>query len=261
MMLYSLIKGLLMPPGILILLLIAAFFLVRGVLGRMLMVTVITVLTTMSSLPVGITLMEPLESAPALGTPAMPIPSTAQAIVILSAGRKRGAPEYGGDTLDDATLRRVRYGAKLARSTGLPLYVTGGRLSGEREPIARLMADVLRDDYGLPVAGVETESRTTWENATGTASLLARDGVSHILLVSDAWHLPRAVDVFAGMGLTVTPAPTAFVHYPGWETDLTWRDWLPSIPALLVSYQAIHEHLGRLWYQIRGWIEPLPAQP
>ncbi|AFL73947.1 YdcF family protein [Thiocystis violascens] len=257
-MVYSVLKSLLLPPGILIVMLIAAFFLVRGVLGRLLLFTAVTVLTLMSLSPVGTRLMEPLERYSALGTPATPFPSTAQAIVILSAGRVTGAPEYGGDTLDDASLRRVRYGAKVARTTGLPLYVTGGAQPGEYPPMGVLMANLLREDYGAVVAGVESESRTSWENAAYTAPLLSRDGIAHILLVSDAWHLPRAVEAFESAGLTVTPAPTAFAHHPGWETELTLRDWLPSASAFKLSYLAIHEHLGRVWYQIRTWKQGPP---
>ena len=51
----------------------------------------------------------------------------AQAIVILGGGTRRRAPEYGGDTLGRLTLERVRYGAEVARRTGLPMLVTGGQ--------------------------------------------------------------------------------------------------------------------------------------
>src|SRR4051794_3406999 len=46
-------------------------------------------------------------------------PLDAQAIVILGGGVRRGAPEYGGDTLGRLTLERVRYGALVARKTKL----------------------------------------------------------------------------------------------------------------------------------------------
>ena len=50
----------------------------------------------------------------------------AQAIVILGGGVRRNALEYGGDTLSSLTLERVRYGARVARLTGLPVLVSGG---------------------------------------------------------------------------------------------------------------------------------------
>ena len=51
----------------------------------------------------------------------------AKAVVILGGGVRRNAPEYGGDTLATLTLERVRYGARVARLTGLPVLVSGGR--------------------------------------------------------------------------------------------------------------------------------------
>src|SRR5688572_26734085 len=54
---------------------------------------------------------------------------TAQAIVILGGGVRLNAAEYGGDTLGQLTLERTRYGAYLAKRTGLPLLVTGGVVS------------------------------------------------------------------------------------------------------------------------------------
>src|SRR5262244_1611013 len=49
----------------------------------------------------------------------------AQAIVILGGGLRIDAPEYGGDTLGRLTLERTRYGARLARQSGLPVMVLG----------------------------------------------------------------------------------------------------------------------------------------
>jgi Uncharacterized conserved protein len=50
----------------------------------------------------------------------------AQAIVILGGGTRPYAAEYGGATLGSITLERVRYGAQLARASGLPILVSGG---------------------------------------------------------------------------------------------------------------------------------------
>ncbi|MBK1640603.1 hypothetical protein CKO12_01655 [Chromatium okenii] len=248
-LLYSIAKSLLLPPGLLLLLLGIAFFLVRGVFEKILIFITFSLFTLMTLPVVATVLMMPLERYPALGT----LPPTAQAIVILSAGRVTDAPEYGGDTLDDASWRRLRYGAILQRQTGLPLYVAGGKLSEEQQTLAALMAAALQQDYGITVAGMETSSQTTWENARNTAQLLKPIGIQHVLLVSDAWHLPRAVDAFTEMGFIITPAPTGFVHRPHWQTKLTYWDFLPSARSFLLSYYAIHEHIGRVWYQLKAW--------
>jgi uncharacterized SAM-binding protein YcdF (DUF218 family) len=55
---------------------------------------------------------------------------TARAIVIPGGGVRRNALEYGGDTVGQFTLERVRYGAWIARRTGLPVLVSGGVVFG-----------------------------------------------------------------------------------------------------------------------------------
>ena len=97
--------------------------------------------------------------------------ASAQAIVILGGGTRRHAIEYGGDTLGRLTLERVRYGARVARQTGLPVLVTGGSLFGS-ETESKLMSDALAQEYGIRVRWVEDRSRTTHENAVYTAEIL-----------------------------------------------------------------------------------------
>ena len=204
------------------------------------------------SLPVvGTKLMEGLETYPPI-TAAHPPPQDAQAILVLGAGRYTGAPEYGGDTLDALSLMRVRYAAHLHRTTRLPVFVSGGNPPDEDPPLGRLMEQVLRDEYGIEAAGVEDRSLTTSENAEFSAPMLREAGIHKVLLVTSAWHMPRSMDAFARAGIAAIPAPTGFVSgriqddEPGSPSD-----FLPSMTAFHSSYYAIHEYLGRAWYQVR----------
>ncbi len=256
---YAIAKSLLIPPGILILMLACAFLLVRGVLGRILLFVATAVFALMCMPAVATLLMEPLEPYPALAASG-PFPPKARAILVLGSGRHSGAPEYGGDTVDGFSMERLRYGAFLQRATGLPLYVSGGILPGEEPPpVGVLMAKVLKEELGVPVAGVESQSRDTWENVAFSKALLEREGISHVLLVTSAWHLPRAVDACQRAGLAVTPAPTGFVGHRLGEGEGDLGDWMPSAAAFASSYYAVHEHLGRVWYQIRHWIQGAPG--
>ncbi len=259
MTLYTIIKSLLMPPGILILMLMGAFLIARGVGARLLIFMAASLLTLMSLAAVSVLLMAPLETYPALDPES--VPREAQGIVVMGAGRLTRQPEYGADVVDNLGMQRLRYAAFLHRRTGLPIYVTGGSPEHEDPPVGILMGRALREELGVPVAGVESESRTSWENAAYTKPILERDGIGRVLLVTHAWHMPRSVEAFERGGIPVIPAPTGFVHRPGWFEDLRWYDWLPGADALMTSYYAIHEHLGRVWYQIRYWIEGDPAAP
>ena len=164
---------------------------------------------------------------------------TAQAIVIPGGGSRRGALEYGGDTLARLTLERVRYGARIARQTGLPILVTGGSVSGGT-PEGMLMREALESEYGQPVRWVESESRTTHENAQRSAALLRAEGVTRILLVMHAFDMRRAAAEFEAAGLSVIAAPTGLA---GTAPDNV-LDFLPSISGLQGSYYALYEILG-----------------
>lgn len=194
------------------------------------------------SLPVvGRALLRTLEGEP---LPA-PAATRAQAIVVLGNGRHRDAPEYGGDTVSEGTLLRLRYAAKLQHETGLPLLVSGGRPDGGELSEAETMRRALVADFGVPVRWVEGESNTTRENARNSAALLKRDGVGHVLLVTHAWHMPRAVAAHEAAGLTVSPAPTFFHRQTPMLLDFMPRGYRDSRDAM-------HEWIGLLWYRLRG---------
>lgn len=181
--------------------------------------------------------------------PGAAVPADAGAIVVLAGGRASNAREYGGDTVSEATLVRLRYGARLYRETGLPLILSGGRVYGEARSEAELMRDVLEDEIRVPVWKLEERSRNTAENARHTAELLAGESIAAILLVTEAIHMARAVAVFENAGVRVYPAPTMFRVDS--NAARSWRGWLPSAKALARSHAALHELLGDVWYRIR----------
>jgi len=177
----------------------------------------------------------------------------AQAIVVLGGGRLASAPEYGGaDVPKLVTLGRVRYGAYLQRASGLPLLVSGGSPQGAAEGEAVLMARVLRDELGVPVRWIEDASDDTAQNAQFSARMLREAGVRKIVLVTDALHMPRARRAFEQHGMTVVAAPTVFAT----RGRYSFNSWLPTAAGLDLSYYAMHEWLGLLWYQLQAQQPP-----
>jgi uncharacterized SAM-binding protein YcdF (DUF218 family) len=168
-------------------------------------------------------------------------------IVVLGGGLHTDAPEYGAEpTVHDRTLGRLRYAARLARLTGLPVLATGGRPQRDDPSEAELMKAVLEQEFGIGPVLAETESRNTWENAVNSAAILRQRGIDRLLLVSNAAHLPRATAAFRAQGLTVLPAPTLFFDDQPEPLDL--QSWLPSVTAVAQVHYACYEWLGRLWY-------------
>lgn len=189
-------------------------------------------------------LLRGLETAPVISAAAL---AQAQAIVVPGAGKRRHAPEYGGETINRLALERLRYGARLARRSGLPVLVSGGAPAGGA-PEAELMRDALQQDFGVTARWVERASRDTRENARFSALQLHAAGVDTIVLVTHAAHMPRAQAEFEAAGLRVIPAPT------GWFGGADATDGvlaaLPGATTAFAGWVAAHEWLGRLAYRL-----------
>ena len=167
-----------------------------------------------------------------------------QAIVVLGGGLLPEAPEYGQAQPSDRTAARLRYGIWLARQTALPIGFSGGtgwaagHITGANE--ASAAARMALQDHGITLRWTEAESRDTSGNARLLAPLLRHDGIQHIALVTDAWHMPRAVAAFERAGLSVSPAPMGFVL----SGESRVLEWMPSARGLLASQQVLREWLA-----------------
>lgn len=193
------------------------------------------------SLPPAVNLLTaPLEDIPVL--PAGDL-SKAQAIVILGAGLRRDMPEYGGATPNRLTLERLRYGARLARSSDLPVLVSGGALDGYLTE-ASVMAEALREDFGITPRWQEESSLDTAGNAYFTAALLKPQRIQRIVLVTHAAHMRRALAEFRMQGFEVFPAPTGFLSDR--RAGEEFLDFLPGATAAYSGWYAMHEWVGIL---------------
>lgn len=170
----------------------------------------------------------------------------AEAIVILGGGRRLYAPEYAlGETVSIGTLERLRYGAKIAAETGLPILVSGGKppsgLTTGQYSEATLMAGVLEGEFSLPVTWVETESEDTSENARFTAPILRSEGVSNIILVTHVSHMYRAKMAFESQKLKVIAAAT------GWPEPkvegLSAGHFMPSFAGYIQTRHLLYSWL------------------
>lgn len=249
------LESLLLPPGGLLLLLIVGVLLLkfRRRAGYALLATGIIAFYASSSPFISSALLGLLEPAAALPPNGDLHADPHAAIVILGGGRYQNAPEYGGDTVSMLTLERVRYAARLARRTRLPVLVTGGTVWKQRVSEASLMKQALEEDFNIKVRWVEGQSRTTWENARYTRDMLAKEGITRIYLVTHAWHMPRSEFAFRHFGFETIAAPTSFNNTS--ELDPDASRWLPDARALRGSNFALHELTGLLWYRIKAAAE------
>lgn len=165
------------------------------------------------------------------------------AIIVLGAGVQSQAAEYDGQpALSPYALERLVYGIHLARQTGLPLGYSGGQGWAQSAPDSPEAKAALRtaQELGVPLRWIDATSRDTRENAVNTAAMLHAENISHVVLVTQAWHMPRAVSAFQKTGLTVTPAPVGFIQpYANF-----WLEWLPSASGLSTTSTVLREWIG-----------------
>ena len=168
-----------------------------------------------------------------------PLPE-AECVVVLGAGRRWGAAEYGADTVSDLGLERLRYGVWLAERTGRPILVTGA--SSEE------MAEAVESSFHAAVAW-KTGGETTQGNAVRTAEALLPMGLRRVYLVTHYWHMPRSAAAFRAAGFDPVPAPLGF----GGSSEGTGGILmlLPRPGTLGGVNQGLHEWIGRLWYRLR----------
>lgn len=239
------LTALMIPPGLLILALGGGLALLRRRprTARALLITATAGLYLLS-MPIFATfLLQQWESAPL----APGAPEHAQAIVVLGGGKYPQSPEYGGDTVAAMSLVRLRYAATLQRRTGLPVLVSGGSPEGSATDEAQTMRLALEREFRIPVRWSEGRSANTLENARLTRELLDRDGIRRIVLVTHAWHMPRARLAFEHAGFEVIAAPTAHaIRHP-----LAVTHFLPDASALLDSALFFREVIGTVWYRLR----------
>lgn len=239
----NLVSAFLLPPLNLILLGVMGILLLkrRPRAGKILVMSALMLLYLLSTPFVAETALQKLETRPA------PHPfDNVQAIVVLGAGTYFNAPEYDGNTVNRLGLERIRYAARLHRHTDKPILATGGAPLGSDSSEASQMKAVLEKEFQVPVKWIEEASGTTHENAYKSFAILQRDGITHIALVTHAWHMPRAIREFERAGFKVTPAATAFTTR--YKTDLF--AFIPTAGALQKSNWFFHEVIGMLWYRL-----------
>lgn len=89
----------------------------------------------------------------------------------------------------------------------------------------------------------------TEDEAIATRALLKGKTEAKILLVTSAFHMPRATDVFLAQGLDVVPYP---VDFKVRAEKTTFMTYLPSANALAQTSLFVREMLGRAYYNVKN---------
>ena len=136
-----------------------------------------------------------------------------------------------GDKPSPVFRERIRHAVELYKNGQVRWIVFTG---GTPVPGYPSEAEVGREfalKAGVPMTAMlaETESRTTWANLQNARTLAEPFGIHTYLLVSDPWHMRRAVLMARDLGLVASPSPTRSTRFRTWTSSVSFlmrETWL-----------------------------------
>ena len=179
------------------------------------------------------------------------------AVVVLSAGRNLSP---GPDRISESQdANRFSAGTNLALKGKAPLLVFTGAAIVSQPDGGPSEGDVLAGEaraLGVPADRIAVTGRVlnTADEAREVAALLRARQLpnARIVLVTSAFHMPRARQLFRQEGLTVEAFPVSFWSSDPGDFSVFW--FMPSVTALTKSHTALREMYGRAFYALRGAI-------
>jgi len=142
--------------------------------------------------------------------------------------------------LDEDGLARIVEGVRLVRRLGTArLVVSGGSLRGESPPAlgyAKLARGLGVDEASIVILSASLDTRAE------AHSIVALIGAAPFILVTSAYHMPRAMRLMQRVGAHPIPAPTG--QRVELAADEGWGGMLPTSGAMSRTEHALHEYLG-----------------
>ena len=206
-------------------------------------------------------LLRQLEDQAAALTPKS-IPE-ADAVLVLGGGI-RPAPTQGLGVEVNEAGDRLLCGVRLWKQGRAPVLITNGaRVSFKpNDPIApeAVLSQQLAQELGVPASAVllNDQARTTGEEAQRINQLAAEQGWKQLILVTSAFHMPRALASFRRQSdLEIIPVACDYRLDPqNKDQSFSWQelliDLVPNSGSLNQTTQVLKEHLGLLVYKLRG---------
>ena len=171
-------------------------------------------------------------------------------IVLGGAVRPRLTSQWGLPSLNDLAERMTAFAGLAHRYPDARLVFTGGIQDGDSQLREADVARLLFSDLGVDTERVlfEDRAQTTWDNAVLSKALAQPKPGEVWLLVTSAFHMPRAEACFRRAGWEVVPWAVGYK-----SGALVWRPAGLNMPEELhwLDYAA-HEWLGMAAYWAMG---------
>tara|TARA_B110000027_G_scaffold4595_1_gene4209 strand:- start:58 stop:798 length:741 start_codon:yes stop_codon:yes gene_type:complete len=103
--------------------------------------------------------------------------------------------------------------------------------------------------FGIPEESIFlTDSVQNTHQEAKSVKKLLNSNEAKIILVTSAFHMPRAKKVFESYNIKVIPFAVDFINT---HSKLTIIDFIPSASSFLVTSVFVREMIGRLYYNLR----------
>ncbi len=230
----------------------------RQKLGRTLIAVGVAAGVFIATIPIGVWGMNILENR----FPRPELPPQVAGIIVIGGNEDedvaatRGARYTGFGTMG----RELAFRALAEQYPDAMLMYAGG--SGHADGMRALrqadIAQAVLTDMGLKRDVLyERASRTTYENALFAAKMPGVDMRQPWILVTSAWHLPRATGTFRQQGWNIIPMPVDYQTVgdggPLFRLNFTANMW--------ALYSVTRESLGMLCYWLAGRSDELFPGP
>ena len=233
----------------------------RARFGRGLALAAVLILLAAAILPLGMALIAPLEDR--FPMPPSDLASPAGIIVlggaiddVTSAARGQTVFDEGGERITEAVILAKRFPDARIIYTGGTASLIPGAKSTEALRARELMAQM-----GVPPGRItiEDKSRNTEENARFTAAIVRPQPPQRWIIVTSAFHMPRAMGLFEKAGFHPIAYPVSFYTVGRWPGDLRLNYWPGR--NLRIFELALHEWIGLAAYRASGRIDHLFPGP
>ena len=171
-------------------------------------------------------------------------------LVVLSGG-VRNRNLLLPSALGNSTLFRLNESLKIYfYKEEKPLIIVSGTSPIDRIEKESLFGAKFLESFNIP------KEKILWEVISGNTFQHAREVKKIVkekpfLLITSAYHLPRAMKTFQKAGLNPIALPTDYQY----ENFYTFLSFLPQAENLKKSNLAFHEFFGILFYRILGYSE------
>ena len=228
--------------------------------GRGLALAAILILLAVAILPLRGVLLAPLENR--FPQPPADLPPPYGIVVLggaisdsVSEARGQTVFDEGGERLTEAVILAKRFPeARVVYTSGTNSIFGGTSSEAARARDLMVAMGVARDRVTI-----EDRARNTEENATFTAAMVHPEASQRWLVVTSAFHMPRAMGVFEKAGFHPIAYPVSF-----YTTGRGFEDFRPILDPLgnmKTFVLAAHEWIGLAAYWASGRIDRLFPGP